>query len=407
MQPLEVSRKSNRKRTTGTSLSGANLERVGDHNQRVILQAIRVGAPITRVTLAQISGLTPPAVANITKRLLDDGLILEAGRVQGARGQPAMNLVINPDGCLSIGVNIDRDHITIVLLDLLGAVRARASQDIEFPLPADVAKFCKAQIRKMLAAWKGAPPRLSGIGVAVPDDLGRVDLPHRPAGYDVWSSADVGKLLADILPLPVFLENDAAAAALGELQFGHGLRKPSFFYVLISSGLGGGLVVEGDYFRGAQGRSGEIGFLPVSSPQTKARSLQEVVSLSALYAHLETGGVSVSRPDQLTGLPPQGQDLVEDWIALSAELLVQPFVAISCVVNPEAIYVGGRLPDDLIDRLVAAVNARLARIEDVPALARVERAATSADGPAVGAALLPFMAQLLPSRAALMKTRQG
>ena len=407
MPPLEVSRKSNRKRTTGTSLSGANLERVGDHNQRVILQAIRVGAPITRVTLAQISGLTPPAVANITKRLVDDGLILEAGRVQGARGQPAMNLMINPDGCLSIGVNIDRDHITIVLLDLLGAVRARASQDIEFPLPADVAKFCKIQIRKMLAAWKGQPPRLSGIGVALPDDLGRVDLPHRPPGYDVWSSADVSKLLADILPLPVFLENDAAAAALGELQFGHGLRKPSFFYVLISSGLGGGLVVEGDYFRGAQGRSGEIGFLPVRSPQTQARSLQEVVSLSALYAHLEAGGVAVSRPDQLTALPPQGQALVEAWIALSAELLVQPFVAISCVVNPEAIYVGGRLPDDLIDRLVAAVNARLAKIEDVPALARVERAATSADGPAVGAALLPFMAQLLPSRAALMKTRQG
>jgi predicted NBD/HSP70 family sugar kinase len=407
MPSLEVSRKSNRKRTTGTSLSGANLERVGDHNQRVILQAIRVGAPITRVTLAQISGLTPPAVANITKRLVDDGLIVEAGRVQGARGQPAMNLMINPDGCLSIGVNIDRDHITIVMLDLLGAVRARASQDIEFPLPADVAKFCKVQIRKMLAAWKGEPPRLSGIGVALPDDLGRVDLPHRPAGYDVWSSADVGKLLGEILPLPVFLENDAAAAALGELQFGHGLRKPSFFYVLISSGLGGGLVIEGDYFRGAQGRSGEIGFLPVSAPQTKARSLQEVVSLSALYAHLEAGGVAVSRPDQLTDLTPQGQALVEDWIALSARLLVQPFVAISCVVNPEAIYVGGRLPTDLIDRLVVAVNARLAKIEDVPALARVERAATSADGPAVGAALLPFMAQLLPSRAALMKTGQS
>jgi predicted NBD/HSP70 family sugar kinase len=407
MPSLEVSRKSNRKRTAGASLSGANLERVGDHNQRVILQAIRVGGPITRVTLAQITGLTPPAVANITKRLLDDGLILEAGRVQGARGQPAMNLTINPDGCLSIGVNIDRDHITIVMLDLLGAVRARASQDIEFPLPADVAKFCKTQIRKMLAAWKGEPPRLSGIGVALPDDLGRVDLPHRPENYDVWSTADIGKLMADILPLPVFLENDAAAAALGELQFGHGLRKPSFFYVLISSGLGGGLVIEGDYFRGAQGRSGEIGFLPVSSPDTHARSLQEVVSLSALYAHIEAGGVTVDRPDQLTDLSPKGLALVEGWIALSARLLVQPFVSISCLVNPEAIYVGGRLPTALLDRLVAAVNDRLAAVEDVPALARVERAATSADGPAVGAALLPFMAQLLPSRAALMKTGQG
>lgn len=411
MPSLEATRKSSRKRATGTSLSGANLERVGDYNQRVILQAIRVGAPITRVSLAQISGLTPPAVANITKRLLDDGLILEAGRVQGARGQPAMNLTINPDGCLSIGVNIDRDHITIVLLDLMGVVRARASQEIEFPLPADVAKFCKTQIRKMLAAWEGEPPRLSGIGVALPDDLGRVDLPHRPEGYDVWSSVDVGKLLGDVLPLPqslpIFLENDAAAAALGELQFGHGLHKPSFFYVLVSSGLGGGLVIAGDYFRGAQGRSGEIGFLPVSAPRSKARSVQEVVSLSALYAHLEAGGFAVSRPDQLIDLPPEGQALVEEWIVLSAKLLVQPFISISCLVNPEAIYVGGRLPTALIDRLVAAVNACLGKIEDVPALARVERAATSADGPAVGAALLPFMAQLLPSRAALMKTGQA
>jgi predicted NBD/HSP70 family sugar kinase len=404
MPSLEVSRKSNRKRAAGASLSGANLERVGDHNQRVILQAIRVGGPITRVALAQITGLTPPAVANITKRLLDDGLILEAGRVQGARGQPAMNLTINPDGCLSIGVNIDRDHITVVMLDLLGAVRARASQEIDFPLPADVAKFCKVQIRKMLAAWKGEPPRLSGIGVALPDDLGRVDLPHRPENYDVWSTADIGKLMSDILPLPVFLENDAAAAALGELQFGHGLRQPSFFYVLVSSGLGGGLVIEGDYFRGAQGRSGEIGFLPVSLPETKARALQEVVSLSALYVHLEAGGIVVTRPDQLAELTPQGQALVEDWLALAAKLLIQPFVSISCLVNPQAIYVGGRLPTDLLDRLVTAVNDRLAAIADVPALARIERAATSADGPAVGAALLPFMAQLLPSRAALMKT---
>jgi predicted NBD/HSP70 family sugar kinase len=407
MPSSEISRKSNRKRTAGASLSGANLERVGDHNQRVILQAIRVNGPITRVTLAQITGLTPPAVANITKRLLDDGLILEAGRVQGARGQPAMNLTINPDGCLSIGVNIDRDHITVVMLDLLGAVRARASKEIEFPLPSDVAKFCKAQIQKMLDAWKGQPPRLSGIGVALPDDLGRVDLPHRPENYDVWSTADIGKLMAEILPLPVFLENDAAAAALGELQFGHGLRRPSFFYVLVSSGLGGGLVIEGDYFRGAQGRSGEIGFLPVSSPETQARSLQEVVSLSALYAHLEAGGILVERPDQLLDLPAEGQALVEAWIDLSARLLVPAFVGISCVVNPEAIYVGGRLPTALLDRLVAAVNARLAAIIDVPALARVERAATSADGPAVGAALLPFTAQLLPSRAALMKTGQG
>src|ERR1700749_1279930 len=102
-------------RDGGMSLSGTNLERAGDHNQRVTLQAIRVSGPITRADLADITGLTPPAIANITKRLLQENLIREAGKVRGARGQPASKLVINPDSWFSVGVNIDRDHITLVL----------------------------------------------------------------------------------------------------------------------------------------------------------------------------------------------------------------------------------------------------------------------------------------------------
>ncbi|HEV7714581.1 MAG TPA: winged helix-turn-helix transcriptional regulator, partial [Steroidobacteraceae bacterium] len=67
----------------GPQLSGTNLERAGDHNQRVTLHAIRVNGPITRTDLADITGLTPPAIANITKRLLNDDLIMQAGRRHG------------------------------------------------------------------------------------------------------------------------------------------------------------------------------------------------------------------------------------------------------------------------------------------------------------------------------------
>ena len=125
-------------RDAGMSLSGTNLERAGDHNQRVTLHAIRVNGPITRTDLADITGLTPPAIANITKRLLQDNLIKEAGRVRGARGQPPIKLVINPDSWFSIGVNVDRDHITLVVLDFLGSVRAKSAREIPFALPATV-----------------------------------------------------------------------------------------------------------------------------------------------------------------------------------------------------------------------------------------------------------------------------
>jgi hypothetical protein len=138
------------------SLSGTNIERAGDYNQRVALQSIRVGLAKTKLEVAAYTGLTVPAVTNITNRLLEDGLIVQAGKLHGNRGQPAMTFAVNPDGCYSIGLNIDRDHVTIVLLDLAGGVRARATREVAFLGPEDVAAFfdqhCKA-IASSESAW--------------------------------------------------------------------------------------------------------------------------------------------------------------------------------------------------------------------------------------------------------------
>jgi predicted NBD/HSP70 family sugar kinase len=403
MQPSDRQRRDPH-RAHGGSLAGTNLERAGDYNQRVTLQAIRVNGPITRVDLAQITGLTTPAIANITNRLLSENLILEVGKLQGRRGQPAMRLAINPDGCFSIGVNIDRDHVTVIALDFLGNVRARVSGEIDFALPNDVVTFARKALEGMLKSKAIPRDRIIGTGIALPDDLGRINLPHRPSTYGVWTTVDISRLFADILPQPVLVENDAAAAAIGELQFGHGLRSPSFFYILISAALGGGLVIDGHYFRGADGRSGEIGFLPVRSRRTEAKSLQEVVSLSALYEQLASAGQKVSRPEQLASLNAAGKEAVAEWVRDASMFLTDPLIAVSCLVNPKAIFIGGRLPSDLVDRLADELNQRLKRrAGDVPVVAPVLRAAMAADAPAVGAAILPFSDRLLPSRAALMK----
>lgn len=402
MQPVDRQRRRNNQ---AGSLAGTNLERAGDYNQRVTLQAIRVNGPITRVDLARITGLTTPAIANITNRLLSENLIVEVGRLHGRRGQPAMRLAINPDGCFSIGINIDRDHVTVVALDFTGNVRARATQEIDFALPDQVVAFSRKAIDAMLKSKQLPRDRIIGIGIALPDDLGRVNLPHRPSSYGVWNTVDVTRLFADVLPLPVFVENDATAAAIGELQFGHGLRSPSFFYILISAALGGALVIEGNVFRGADGRSGEIGFLPLRSRRTEARSLQEVVSLSALYELLAQAGHKISRADQLESLKESGQAVVSEWLDASADFMTDPLIAISCLVNPKAVFIGGRLPAELVDRLAERLNQRLRkRAGYVPAIAPVLRAAMASDAPAIGAAILPLNDRLLPSRTALMKT---
>jgi predicted NBD/HSP70 family sugar kinase len=392
-------------RGNGPQLSGTNLERAGDHNQRVTLHAIRVNGPITRSDLADITGLTAPAIANITKRLLQDDLIMEAGHRRGGRGQPATKLVINPDSCFSVGINVDRDHITLVVLGFDGHVRARASREIAFAMPQTVQSFFRSSIGRLLKKARIKPNRLLGIGVAFPDDIQRADLPDQPAEYAEWGSVAIDRLLAETLPIPVFVENDAAAAAMGEMHFGLGQRYQSFFYVLITAALGGGLVIDGQYFRGANGRSGELGWLQARDESGTPRQLQKIVSLSALYARLAARGCPVGSPPELLKLDEGAQSIVDAWINVSADTLVDSLLAVNCLINPEAVLIGGRLPAPLVDRLAESLNQRLqAHAGRIPAIAVVARAATSDDAPAVGAAILPFSHRLLPTRFALMKT---
>jgi predicted NBD/HSP70 family sugar kinase len=287
---------------------------------------------------------------------------------------------------------------------MTGNVRARITDETDFALPNAVSSFARKAMEQMLKTKQFSRARIIGTGIALPDDLGQIDLPHRPASYGVWNTVDVTKLFTDVLPSPILVENDAAAAAIGELQFGHGLSSPTFFYILISAALGGGLVIDGHYFRGADGRSGEIGFLPLRSRRTKARSLQAAVSLSALYELLGEQNRKVDRPQQLESLDAKGRAVVDRWIDDSADFLTDPLIAVSCLVNPKAVFIGGRLPSVLVDRLAERLNQRLhSRGGDVPKVAPVMRAAMATDAPAVGAAILPFQEQLLPSRSALMK----
>ena len=401
-----------RGKTFADGLSGSNLERAGDHNQRVTLQAIRVNGPITRTELTEIVGLTAPTIANITKRLLAENLIVEAGRLHGARGQPAMCLAINPEGAYAFGLNIDRDHVTLVALDFVGRVRARATREVDFALPDAILAFVRTQVGKIVKAGAVDPARLAGIGVALPFAPGGANLPHRPAAYSVWDDTDVSALLANVLPHPVLIENDAAAAAIGELRFGHGLRTRSFVYLLISAGLGGGLVIDGAYFRGAHGLSGEIGFLPVRSPPANApqgaKCLQDIVSLSALYDYLGERGVKATTPGELTAVAASAKGLIDEWLDLSAEVLCEPLLVLNCAIDPEAILIGGRLPAKIVNGLCERINHRLLRrAQNAPALAPVMRAALAADAAAIGAAILPFSDRFLPTPTALLKTGEG
>jgi predicted NBD/HSP70 family sugar kinase len=196
---------------------------------------------VTRSDLALETGLTCAAVRNITRRLLRERLILPAGQLRGGRrGPPSTKFVVNPESCFSVGFDIDRDHITLILLDLAGKIRARSSHEIHSAKPATVRTFYQRAVHRMLEKVGIDHDNLVGVGVALPGDVTRAVLPYQPADYADWTEVRADELIRYVLGIPVFVENDATAAAIGELQFGSGQRLRSFFYLLINAGLGGG-----------------------------------------------------------------------------------------------------------------------------------------------------------------------
>lgn len=381
-------------------LSGTNLERAGDYNQRTVLKAIRLAGSTTRVEIAEQTGLTAPAIANITSRLADLGLVRIAGRKQGGRGQPALRLEVAPDGAYGVGLNIDRDHLTLLILDLAGIVRFRASLEIAFAMPEDVTAFVAAELDAGLKSSGLGRGQVLGVGVAIPDDLGRITLAHQPPGYDAWNDLHVPDLLS-LLPWPVHCDNDAAAAALGEAQYGAASETPSFFYLLISAGLGGGPVIDRIYHRGTTARSGEIGLMPDTEGGPGA-TVQDTVSLSALYMRLEEAGLAVTGLASLTATDAVTARVIDRWLEDSVRALTTPLVAINCLLDMDAILIGGRLPLPLIERLADALTATMAGLR-LPAHAVIKPAAMAQDAAAIGAAMLPFLDHLLPSDSILIQ----
>lgn len=393
-----------RRRSQGAAqppdLAGSNAGQAREHNRALLLEAIHRNAPISRSELACQTGLTKPGIARIVDRLLDEGLIMEARRRRGLRGQPAIELEINPDGCFSIGVDIDRDHLTILAVDAVGNVRGRVHHEKRFILPDEFVELTADAISYFRRAHLVDEARLSGIGVAIPDWLGELPFLGKPDNYHLWTNFDVRAALSQLTSHPIFTDNESNAAAMAELEHGLGAESRSFFYIYVCACTGGGLVLDGMRHQGVMGLSGEIGWLPMSDEESAARGgvrpFGEIFSLFFLYEYLGQHGLEVSKPQDLLALDRRGRELVSTWLRRMSGYIAEAVTHIGLIVDPDAVVVGGRLPVRLIDELLRHVNERLGGTD--PSLPSVHRASTE-DAAALGAAAMSTGAALMLSSA--------
>lgn len=362
--------------------------------------------PLSRVEISGHTALSTQTVSNIVDKLLERGVLLTGERRTGRRGQPAVEIDINPQGGYAVGLHLDRDHMTGVLLDLSGAMHQSVHVEWRFPSP-DEAIPTLAQTVRTLAKKQGLNmDDVWGVGVALP---GPLDIQSgsliAPPNFPGWDGVPIRSLLSNAVERPIFLENDATAAAVGERWFGQGREISDYFYVLFGIGLGGGIVLDGKPYRGAFDTAAMFGHLPIDPHGERCvcggiGCLELSVSLASLYKTLESLGNPVQSASELAALLDQNHKGLGEWLDRAADRLAPALVTIENLLNPEAIIFGGRLPTPLLDSLLAGLEQRLPnmRMRALPRHPRLLRACTVEDAAALGAATLPLFEAFTPGR---------
>ena len=244
---------------------GSNHLLLGDFNQRVVLDCIRRSAQgISRVELAQLTGLSAQTISTVTRRLLDDELIQDAGRRITGRGKPRTLLALNPQGRYAVGVHLDPVRTDLTVLDLGGEVVDRQTLWLT---PDQQPELTLTQIADSVIELIARDPdridKVAGVGVGVPGPLdARHGVMINPPLLPLWRHVRVADELSRRLDMPVLIEKDVIAAAAGESWLTR--AQASFLFFYLGAGLGVGLVTDGQAQRGRSHNFGEVGHLVVA-----------------------------------------------------------------------------------------------------------------------------------------------
>jgi glucokinase-like ROK family protein len=237
-------------------------EKVRKINKSIVMNTLRLHSPISRARVANLTGLNRGTVSNIVNVLIDEGLVSENEPEDSKVGRPGISLGLRPDGGAVIGLEIGVDFITIVLTNFIAATLWETRIEISTPQSqTSIISQAEHLVEYALSITREKNLRPLGVGIGLPGliNLRRGELIIAPNLN--WRNVPLRLMWNQRFRLPIFIENEANLAALGEYYFGVARGVDNFIYLNTGIGLGGGIMIDGTLFRGGHGYAGEIGHI--------------------------------------------------------------------------------------------------------------------------------------------------
>lgn len=361
-------------------LENDNPQRVRARNRRLVLDEVWRSAPLTRSDLGASVGLAKSTIKEICDGLIADGLLEEvaARRGSGRQGRPALQLKISSQRGYLLGIDIGADKVISRVATMAGETLATVRTSTRKPSARHVLKVVRTTVESSLAeagvTSDGILTTVVGTPGVVAPVTGIVTLAPQ---IDGWEGIRLASVIADALNLQrehVAAERQTDLATLAEARYGAAKDAHCAVYVHLGIGIGGGIIIDGELYRGAAGAAGEIGYLPHSfgdlAPPRSGVGAWEWAAGGRAFARHGREAAADSSGARLKELAGGRADQVSAKIVFTAAAegdrtalrLVRCLVhriavgiaSVVCVLNPEYVIVAGgisRAGDPLVDLL--------------------------------------------------------
>ena len=329
---------------------------VREYNELNILRFIKNDGPISRADIAKRYKISKAAVSEIINNLLAQGYVFETGIGNSTHlgGRRPIMLEFNPKAGYSFGIEIKRDHARAALADLNAHLHDSKVIEFEPHTPLNVVlKMIWAEMDKMLKKSWVRQAKPMGIGVAIPGVInyqnGRIE---ESDSLKEWQGFPLRDAFEERYGVETIIENDVKAVSLAESRFGSGKGAQNQIYLWIGDGLGAGIIINGELYRGASAGAGEIGYLKpcgfisdteqykhlYEQQKTFAELLSEKVLLKAARKFLKNDGLTMDDfYEEVNKEKPDAKELLHEYAELTAWICID----LVNTLDPEMIIVGG------------------------------------------------------------------
>lgn len=335
-------------------------------NKMIVLNTIYKKCSISRADIAKVTGLNKSTVSSLVDELLMEELVLETGIGESQGGRKPVNLSINKEVGHIIGIDLGVNYVLIVVTNFAGDIIWEKRVDLQDGQKSSVQHIADL-IEEAVAHVPQSVRGIIGIGVGVPGIVNYEQGVILSAPNLGWENIALRETLQERFGIPIFIDNEANAGAIGEKWFGAGKQVDNLLYVSAGTGVGAGIIINNELYRGSRGLAGEIGHMtlaldgiPCSCGNTGC--WEEYSSEKALFRFMRE---HIGK-DKLSIFDVVERAVNGDELARAAFRYVGKYLGVGVAnlinaFNPQLVIIGNSLPlagDILMDELRREVAIR-------------------------------------------------